>query len=270
MISKKIGIIGCGNMGQALVKGILAKNLAAKQNILIADRNNERRDHLESESGVISSRSNKALAAESEIVILAVKPRDIEQVLEELVGLFKPGQIVISIAAGITIGYLAQTITSKVGLARVMPNSPALINQAVSAVCYSPALKDIEREIVKSIFGSLGEVVEIEESLMDAVTAISGSGPVYFFLLIKYLAEIGVKFGLSKQTADRLVLQTALGSSRMAVEAGGDIDGLINKVVSRGGTTEAALKVFKEMKLEQIYLKAVQAARTKARELSGE
>ncbi|MEA3328992.1 MAG: pyrroline-5-carboxylate reductase [Candidatus Omnitrophota bacterium] len=269
MIGKKIGVIGCGNMGRALVKGLLARNLVAKQDVLIADQVNEQRDHLKSESGVLGSQSNKALVAESQIVILAVKPRDIKRVLEELAGLFKPNQIVISIAAGITISYLARFVTSKVGLARVMPNSPALINQAVSAVCYSPALKDADKEMVRAIFGSLGEVVEIEESLMDTVTAISGSGPAYFFLLIKYLAEIGVEFGLTRQIADRLALQTALGSSRMAVEAGGDVDGLINKVASKGGTTQAALKVFKEMKLKQIYLRAVQAARTKARELSG-
>ena len=148
-----------------------------------------------------------------------------------------------------------------------MPNSPALINQAISAVYYGPGIKKADKAIVGSIFNCLGEVVEVEESLMDGVTAISGSGPAYFFLLIKYLIAIGIKFGLTEKIAARLALQTALGSARMALEVEEDIDVLIKKVTSKGGTTEAALKVFEKMKIEEIYSKAIEAARNRAGEL---
>ncbi|MEA3560469.1 MAG: pyrroline-5-carboxylate reductase [Candidatus Omnitrophota bacterium] len=269
MTNKKIGIIGCGNMGEALIRGMLAEKLAAPGDILISDKSNEREDCIKSKFNVNAADSGRALVINSDVIILAVKPRDIGQLLQGLADMFKPGQLMVSIVAGITTVNIQRLINAKLNLVRVMPNSPALINQAISAVYYGPGIKEADKAIVGSIFNCLGEVVEVEESLMDGVTAISGSGPAYFFLLIKYLIAMGIKFGLTEKIAARLALQTALGSARMALEVEEDIDVLIKKVTSKGGTTEAALKVFEEMKIKEIYSKAVEAARSRAGELFG-
>ncbi len=269
MLNKKIGVIGCGNMGQALIKGILESKLVAKKDLMGYDVIAERRAYIKETFGIRVADSNPDLIASSEVVILAVKPRQIDELLVEVSRAFGPTHLVISIVAGITARHIEGFIKAKVPLVRVMPNTPALIGSGISAIAPGSHCKANDKEVARSIFQAVGEVVEVEERLMDAVTAISGSGPAYFFYLIESLIKCGMKYGLTEEVARKLANQTALGSARMVVQTGEDPKVLREKVTSRGGTTEAAFGVFDRAKLGEIYSEAVDAAVKRSRELSG-
>lgn len=269
MLNKKIGIIGCGNMGEALTKGILESKLVDKKDLMGYDVIAERRDHIRERFGIRVAGSNPDLIASSSVVILAVKPQQFDVLLVEVSRAFGPTHLVISIVAGKTTKYIEKFIKAKVPLVRVMPNTPALIEAGISAIAPGSYCRANDKEVARSIFQAVGEVVEVKEELMDIVTAISGSGPAYFFYLIESLVKCGVRHGLTEEVARKLANQTALGSARMVVQTQEDPKVLREKVTSKGGTTEAAFGVFDRVKLDQIYSEAVDAAVKRSRELSG-
>ena len=273
---KKIGFVGAGNMGRALIKGILKKGLVESQDIIVSDLDKDKLRVI-SELGVTIARDNKGVVAESDIIILAIKPKDMGKVLKEisgpLQGLSSPAsgkfpKLLISIAAGITTGYIEERLGKDVAVVRVMPNTPALIGEGITAISRGRFAGDEEERITEGIFRGVGETVKVKEELMDAVTALSGSGPAYVFAVMEGLVEAGVKEGLSPDLAQRLVNQTVLGAVRTAMETGESLSALREMVTSPGGTTEAALKVFKEKGLERILAEGVKAAVKRAKELS--
>jgi pyrroline-5-carboxylate reductase len=268
---KTIGLIGGGNMAQALLTGILKAGLYHASHIWVSDVRGEQREILRDLYGLHATADNKELTRHADIVLLAVKPQVMAGVLDGIAGTLKEGVLVISIAAGIT----TEAIRAKLGqvqVIRVMPNTPALVGAGACGLFNAGASED-HLKAAMDICNSVGTSIVVEdESLMDAVTAVSGSGPAYFFLLMEEMIKAGVKLGLTEETAKTLVLQTAKGAALLAEAAQSDNEDpavLRQKVTSPGGTTEAALKIFTEKGISQIVNEALTAARDRGRELSG-
>ena len=265
-----IGFIGGGNMAEALIKGIVAAGIYAPENVLVSDIRDDRLEFLADIYGITVAESNSQVATGAETVVMSVKPQMMIEVLESVKDAIGSDRLVVSIAAGITVANIA-AVLGEVAIIRVMPNTPALIGQGASALYANERAKP-QLEKALSVFSSVGKAVVVdEENLIDAVTAVSGSGPAYFFLLMEEMIRAGVELGLNEAVAKDLVLQTAKGAGLLAAEA--DKNGespaeLRRKVTSPGGTTEAAIKVFNEGKMGELVSAAITRARDRGRELS--
>ncbi len=266
----KIGFIGSGNMAEALIKGIINAKLCKPENILISDIRAERLKMLSEKYAVTAVESNDGLAAEVDILVLSVKPQNMTEALQSIKDAFNKDTLFISIAAGIKTANIT-TILGDVAIVRVMPNTPALIGEGASALFANEAAKPV-LEKAMTIFSAVGNAIVVEdEGLIDAVTAVSGSGPAYYFLLTEEIIKAAVELGLPEDVAKDLVLQTAKGAALLAVER--DKQGetpaeLRRKVTSPGGTTEAALKVFTEGNFGPLISAGIKRARDRSRELS--
>lgn len=268
MTDKKIGIIGCGNMGEALL-GRLSKVMEKSVSIMVSELDAARRAAILEKHKIIVEIDNNYLVKYSDVIILAVKPQDLENVLrQEVCCGISEKKLLISIAAGITTKYIEGVVGSNVPVIRAMPNMPAIIGEAVTAICAGSAATKRDVELARQIFLTIGDVVEVEEKQIDAVTAISGSGPAYVFYFIEALAEAAEKLGLDKKTSEELAIKTAIGSSKLLDALKEHPAILRKKVASKGGTTEAALKVFDDRKLNKIIEEATVAAFNRSKELS--
>lgn len=266
-----IGFLGGGNMAEALIKAITAAKLYKPADIYVSDIRPERLEFLAKEYSVNTEGDNSELAANVEILVLSVKPQNMAEALESIKGSIDSVGLVISIAAGIK----TETIAAQLGdiaIVRVMPNTPALIGEGASAL-YANEKAGALLDEAKKIFSAVGKAVVVEsEDLIDAVTAVSGSGPAYYFLLIEEMIKAGVELGLSEDVAKDMVLQTAKGAALLAVEAdqrGQTPAQLRQNVTSPGGTTEAALKVLVEGQFGALIAAAIEKARDRSRQLSG-
>jgi len=264
-----IGFIGSGNMAEALIKGIIAAKVYQPANIIIADIRGERLEELARKYKVREVESNTALAGGADVVVLSVKPQNMDDVLGEIKGTLKRDSLVISIAAGITTAKIAAAL-GEVPIIRVMPNTPALVGEGASAL-FAKNVSAEAMALAMKVFGAVGKAVVVDsEELIDAVTAVSGSGPAYFFLLMEQMIKAGQSLGLDEATAKELVLQTAKGAALLAEQADGRGETaaeLRHKVTSPGGTTEAALKVFAEKNFSALVTTALTAARDRSKEL---
>ncbi len=267
MINKRIGIIGCGNMGEALLNR-LSTVLEKSTSLMASEIDATRRELLQTKYKIIVQFDNNYLLKNSDVVILAVKPKDVYALLQNEVccGISKD-KLLISIAAGITTKHIESIVGKDIPVIRVMPNMPALIGEAISSISAGSAATKEDVEIAKDIFSTIGEVVEVDEGLVDSVTAISGSGPAYFFYFVEALIQAAKDLGLKEAVAIKLVLKTALGSSKLLYASGEGPDTLIQKVASKGGTTEAALKVFENKKFKNIVKTACRQAYKRSKEL---
>lgn len=265
-----IGFIGGGNMAEALIKGIINANVYKPENIFASDIRPERLSFLAKEYGVQTLDENLTLAAKVDILLLCVKPQNMTEALQSIKDAIKEETLVISIAAGIKTANIAAELGDR-PIVRVMPNTPALIGEGASALfANDKAMPMLEK--AKRIFSAVGKAVTVDqEDLIDAVTAVSGSGPAYYFLLMEEMIKAAVELGLPEPVAKDLVLQTAKGAGLLAVQA--DKTGeapaeLRKKVTSPGGTTEAALKVLAEGKFGPLVEAAIKRARDRSKELS--
>ncbi len=267
----QIGFVGSGNMAEALIKGMIAGGTFKAGDIYISDVRPERLDFLAGEYGVCKAASNSELASEADILILSIKPQKMAEALESIKGAVKKDALVISIVAGVRGGKIAAALGDR-ALVRVMPNTPALIGEGASVLFANDKAKPRVGEAL-AIFSAVGKAVVVEdEGLIDAATAVSGSGPAYYFLLMEEMIKAGCELGLSEQIAKELVLQTAKGAALLAVEraqAGESPVELRRKVTSPGGTTEAAMKVFAEGDLGALIRAGIKRARDRSAELSG-
>lgn len=265
-----IGFIGGGNMAEALIKGVVKAGVYSPEEVFVSDVRTERLEFLAKEYGVVAAASNAELAAKVETVVLSVKPQNMVDVLEGVKDSIAADALVVSIAAGIKIANIA-SILGEMAIIRVMPNTPALIGEGASALFANARAKPF-LERAGTIFSSVGKSVVVDdEDLIDAVTAVSGSGPAYFFLLMEEMIKAGVELGLNETVAKDLVLQTAKGAGLLAAEADKNGEGpgeLRRKVTSPGGTTEAAMKVFAEADIGGLISTAIRRARDRGRELS--
>lgn len=263
----KVGILGCGNMGSSIAKGLVEKSFYP-QNILVFDTDPKKAAALKKEISVRIAKSNRQIASICDAVILAVKPQVIEAVLDEIALCTPKSCVVLSIAAGVKIARIQKAFKEKVPVIRVMPNMPAQVGEGMSAYCAGTYAGASHLKLAESILSAIGKGVEVKESAMDLVTAISGSGPAYFFLLAQKMVEAACEMGMKADIAKQLVVQTALGSAKALSASGDDPEALIEKVASKKGTTEAALKVFRQRGFGKIVAEAVEAASDRSEELS--
>jgi pyrroline-5-carboxylate reductase len=265
-----IGFIGSGNMAEAMINGILKANVYRPGKVYVSDIRTERIDYLREHYGVRTAVNNAELASNADILVLSVKPQNMTDALQSIKGYVKEEALVVSIAAGIRTVDISNEL-GDVAIVRVMPNMPAWVDEGASALFANEKAKT-RVEKARLIFLSVGEAVVIEdESLLDAITAVSGSGPAYFFLLIDEMIKTGIDLGLPEDVARELVLQTGKGAAILAQKAAADGDTpakLVNKVATPGGTTEAAFKVFIEGNLGQMVDTAIKKACERSRELS--
>jgi pyrroline-5-carboxylate reductase len=257
-----IGFIGGGNMAGALIKGMTEKGM---KEIIVSEPREERRKELQHLYGIKTTVSNGEVVASSDIVIFAVKPQNMEAVLEEIAGDVTENKVVVSIAAGITLPYLESKLKTKL-IIRVMPNTPALVQEGMSVMSLCGCFYGKELDMVKSILMSVGKVLVLPEEQMNAVTALSGSGPGFIALFAEALIEAGMKLGLSRSDATELAVQTMLGTAKL-LDTGMSAEKLRTMVTSPGGTTAAGLKVFAEKDLMGVVAEALKAAQMRAEEL---
>ncbi|MEY4955231.1 MAG: Pyrroline-5-carboxylate reductase [Bacteroidota bacterium] len=264
----KIAIIGCGNMGMAFANSFIQYNLVQKEDLLLIEKNQERGAVLQEQKAglVVDTISDKISGVD--LVILSVKPQDYPSVASELANLLLPHQIVLSIMAGIPIRKLQESLRHDL-IVRAMPNTPALLGMGMTAfaAAASVGLADIRK--VENLINSTGRAVFLEdEGLIDAVTGLSGSGPAYFFYLIKSMIDAGITMGFDPAMSALLVKQTMLGSYHLMQTSDKSLDELIQAVASKGGTTEAALQTFAEKHVGEGLQKGIFAARDRAIELA--
>ncbi len=259
-----IGFIGGGNMAEALIKGIAAKH---GKDIIVSEPLDNRRDYLEKTYHVKTTPENKEVLKNCAVIILAVKPQNMDEVTAEISDMTND-KLIVSIAAGIPISYLSSRLKTQ-KIIRVMPNTPALIQEGMSVMSMCECIHDKELGIIKEIFMSVGSLLMLPEKYMNAVTALSGSGPGFFAYFIEALIEGGIKTGLDKADARTLAIQTMLGTARL-LDTGMDPAKLREMVTSPGGTTAAGLKVFQERGFADAVIASLEAATNRARELGGE
>ncbi|HON16382.1 MAG TPA: pyrroline-5-carboxylate reductase [Spirochaetota bacterium] len=257
----KIGIIGAGNMGGAIARG-LSKTLKS-ENIIICEKNNETALMLSSELKIRQKADIKGLSEESDVVIIAVKPAIVEEVLQSLKDYSK---IIISVAAGVTIHKIEEIVGNK-KIIRAMPNTPAISGCAMTVLSLSNSITDEESQIALSLFESLGRVIILDEKYMNAVTAISGSGPAYVFTFIQAIADAGVKLGLTRNDSLLLAGQTIFGSAKMFLDKMENPIKLRDNVTSPGGTTIAAVHTLERSGFSGIVMDAIEEAFKRAKEL---
>jgi pyrroline-5-carboxylate reductase len=264
-----IGFIGAGNMASALVGGMIANGFPSEK-IMLSDINEQQLQALEKVFGINTTTNNETLIEKNDIVVLALKPQVMQSVLEPLVKkLQEKKPLIISIAAGVTINSLNTWSSQGLAIIRCMPNTPALVKLGASGLFANEKVNNIQKNQAEAILKAVGIVEWLEqESQIDAVTALSGSGPAYFFLMIESMIAAGVAQGLSKESATELTLQTALGAATMAKTSDVDVSELRRRVTSPHGTTEAAINSFKENNYQEIINQAVNAAFKRSVELS--
>ncbi|WP_456378246.1 pyrroline-5-carboxylate reductase [Thiolapillus sp.] len=269
MKTKTLAFIGGGNMASALINGLIEDGIPP-QNILVAEPDEKRREQLAARFGVRTVDDNNNAAAQADILILAVKPQALKEVATTLASaLIQNKPLCLSIAAGIRHASLQHWLGEGIPVVRVMPNTPAMLKAGASGLYAPEDVNETQRSEAEHIVRATGIAVWLDdEHQMDALTAVSGSGPAYFFLFMEAMENSARKLGLPKKTAHLLVLQTALGAARMAMESANDLQELRNSVTSPGGTTEKALAVFQEHKLEQLVEAAMTAARDRSITLS--
>ncbi|MEW6518091.1 MAG: pyrroline-5-carboxylate reductase [Thermodesulfobacteriota bacterium] len=262
----KIGFLGGGRMAEALIKGILQADLADSSNIIAVDPDQDRRQFLEKTFGVATADSHTGLA-DCAIIILAVKPQIMSRLLADCAGWLNGGHLIISIAAGIPLAFIEGRLAQGCRVIRVMPNTPALVLEGASALSGGANATAADMETAGRIFTAIGRSIVLPENYLDAVTGLSGSGPAYVFMFIDALIDAGVKVGLSRQDAEILVLQTVLGSVRLALETGQHPALLKAMVTSPGGTTIAGLHELEKAGFKAGIMTAVEAATRRSEEL---
>lgn len=259
----RIGFIGAGNMAFALIKAIKKAKLA--KSIIASDVNKERLDFVKKQAKVDVTNDNNKVVRKSDIIFLAVKPQVIDNVLD---GLNNVGdKLIISIAAGVKLKKLESKL-KKAKVVRVMPNTPCLVGEMAAGFSIGKNVKDKDLKIIEDILSSAGKAFYLKESMMDAVTGLSGSGPAFVAKLIEGFVEGGMKSGLNKDVATELALQTFLGTAKLLQESGMSTDELINMVSSPGGTTVAGRQVLESSDVKDVLIKTVREAAERSRELS--
>jgi pyrroline-5-carboxylate reductase len=264
----KIAFIGGGNVATALISGISQSPLPPEF-IHVSDPDERARRTLEENFPVTGFNNAPEAIRDTHCIVLAVKPQVMPEVLAEIRGQIEPGQLIITVAAGITIDYICRMLGSEQEVIRCMPNTPALIGRGVTGLVAGPGCTPQHRKFAERILTAAGEIVWLDdEALMDVVTAISGSGPAYYYYLTELLKEAGTALGLPAEAAEKLALYTAQGAGDMAVQSHIGIAELRRQVTTPGGTTEAALGQFKAGGLQETVFRAIQAATERGRELS--
>ena len=266
----KITLVGGGNMGEAIVSAVLNKGISAPHEIQASDISEIRREYLKQKYGIRVTATNSEAIVGAEVIIMAVKPQNLAEVLTGLAGKLKSGQLVLSIIAGARIATLRDGLRHSC-IVRSMPNTPAQIGEGMTVWTATKEVSDLQKQTARSILGVMGKEIYVEdEKEIDMATAVSGSGPAYFFLFVEALIDAAVATGLPRDKAKEMVLQTMIGAGHLIEKSGKEPAELRKMVTSPGGTTAEAIRVFEEGGFNPLVAKAVEAAHHKARSLGGE
>lgn len=267
-MEKTIGFIGAGKMATAIIKGLLASELFDSSKVIASEPNVPFAQSVSNELGIKVFSDNTLLAKQADIILLAVKPFVVKDVLEQISDFVDESKLIVSIAAGISSRRLEEMLGKKARIIKVMPNTPALLTCGASAVCQGENATYEDFQLVKKIFESVGKVVEADEKDIDAITGVSGSGPAFYYYIIDEIAKAGEKLGLDYKTALTLSAQTALGAARMILETGSNPEQLINNVTTPGGTTAEGNKVLRESNISEILFETVHKTAEKSEMMS--
>lgn len=262
----KLGFIGTGNMGTAIIKGYLSSRNGKDGSIFAFDKDSEKLSALSKELPIQACSSLKELVEKSDVIVLAVKPNIFETVLPEISAVYQPDKVIVSIAAGISIRFIENLIAHDgVKIVRVMPNTPAMVNEGMSALCRNKNITDEEFEPIVELFRSIGRAEVLDESLIDAVIGVSGSSPAYTYMFIEALIDGAVKNGMAKEQALIFAGQSVLGAAKMVLETGIDPVTLRENVCSPGGTTIEAVKALQNNGFHENVVEALDAAVAKSK-----
>jgi pyrroline-5-carboxylate reductase len=264
---KNLGFIGAGNMAAALIKGVLGARTRAPSEVWASDVKLERLKELEGEYGLHVTQDNLALVAACDIVVLSVKPQVMDKVLDKVRDAIRPGQLIVSVAAGVPVRALEARLPAGTRLVRAMPNTPATALAGATAISAGSHATEDDMQAAEALFAAVGRVVTLDETLLDAVTGLSGSGPAYVMLIIEALADGGVKVGLHRDTALLLAAQTVYGAAKLLLETGEHPGRLKDMVTSPGGTAIAGLHTLESGALRKTLIDAVEAATHRAEAL---
>lgn len=265
---RKIGFIGGGNMAEALIRGLLAVGRPAAS-LMASEPSATRREHLSEAYGIELTENNIELMAKADIVVLAIKPQIVIEVLEEVAGSYREDKLIVSILAGVTTALIEKFFQGAARVVRVMPNTPALVGEAASAICRGHYVDGQDLDTVRELFESVGKVQLIDERQMDAATGLSGSGPAYIYTVIEALADGGVREGLRRDVAHALAVQTVVGAALMVRETGEHPAILRDQVCSPGGTAITGVSTLEKNGLRTTLMEAVSASAARSRELGG-
>ncbi len=264
---KMIGFIGSGNMGEALIAGLLKARFTTPEKIMVFDTDGERLRFVQKKYGIKKASDNHHLSRQCDPLLLCVKPQSMKEVVEEIADSLDASRLLISIAAGVPLDTIETYARKQLRLVRVMPNINALVQEGAAAIARGNLATDEDLQLAKSIFDCVGKSIIVHEPLMDAVTGISGSGPAYVFLIIEALTDAGVHLGMTRAQAFTLVTQTVMGSVKHLFDRGEHPALLRERVTSPGGTTAAGLYKLEEGGLRKILIDAVIAATQRSKEL---
>lgn len=264
----RLGFLGAGAMAEALIRGVTAVKLVRPENILICNRQDGARlEALAAAWGARPCPDRRALAAESDVLVLAVKPKDVPEALAGLAPSMRAGRVLLSVAAGVPTSYLERLVAPGVQVVRAMPNTSCLVQASATALSLGASAGPEAERIARAIFGCVGVVSVVAEPLLDAVTGLSGSGPAYVYFLMEAMIRAGIEEGLQPDVARALTVQTVLGAARMVDETGAEPAELRRRVTSPGGTTMAALQVMYDHHLPDVIVRAIRRAAERSREM---
>ena len=268
MAAPKVAILGGGKIGESLLAGLLSSGWREPRHVVVTGRREERIQELAERYGVRGTLSNAEAVAGAALVVIAVKPQDFDGLLGEIGGLLTPEQTVLSVAAAIPTSQIEARVTPGVPIVRAMPNAPALVHEGMAGVCAGAHAGDEHLALAEEVLSHLGAVARVPERYMDAVTAVSGSGPAYFALLAEAMIEAGILLGLGRESSTQLVVQTMLGTAKLLRDEQIHPVELREAVTSPGGTTIQAIRELEQAGVRAAFLNAIQAAMERSRELA--
>jgi pyrroline-5-carboxylate reductase len=266
--NRRIAILGAGKIGESLLAGLLSSGWRKPADIIVTGRREERIEELNERHGVEATLDNAAAVADAGLIVIAVKPQDFDVLLAEVGGLIAPEQTVLSVAAAIPTAQIEARLAPGVPVVRAMPNAPALVHEGIAGICAGAHADDKHLDLAEEVLTHLGAVVRVPETYMDAVTAVSGSGPAYFALLAEAMIEAGILLGLGRESSTQLVVQTMLGTAKLLRDEQMHPVELRETVTSPGGTTIRAIRELEQAGVRAAFLNAIQAAMERSRELA--
>ena len=264
----KLAVLGGGKMGQALLGGLLASGWRKAEDVVVTGRRSERLEELATAYGVQTSTDNAAAVAGAEVIVIAVKPQDVEALLSEISSQVTPDQTLLSFVAAISTAFIESRLEYEVPVVRAMPNTPSVVHEGMAGISSGRFAQPKNMDLARDVLNHVGRVVTVDEEYLDAVTAISGSGPAYFALLAEAMIEAGILLGLSREISTDLVVQTMLGSAKMLRDEHMHPVELREMVTSPGGTTTRAIRVLEQSGVRAAFLNAIQAAMERSKELA--
>jgi len=267
-MNRRVTIVGCGKIGESLLAGLLSADWRSAYEVVATTRRDERAAELRERYGIEATLENPGAVGDAGLVVLAVKPQDFEGLLAEIGPLLTPEQTVLSVAAAVTTAKIEAGIAEGVPVVRAMPNAPAVVHEGIAGICAGSHATDAHLALAEECLTHLGRVVRVPEQYMDAVTAVSGSGPAYFALLAEAMTEAGLLLGLSREVTTQLVVQTMLGTAKLLRDEHVHPVELREAVTSPGGTTIYAIRELERAGVRAAFLNAIQAAMERSRELA--